>query len=55
MQSQSQLCHSEGAITGAGARSEPIKASDQPPAKRKSKIMKVKERKSLLKFLDLWR
>ena len=28
------------------------KASDQPPAKRKSKIMNVKERKSLLKFLD---
>ena len=26
--------------------------ADKPPAKRKSKFMNVKERKSLLKFLD---
>ena len=28
------------------------KTTDQPPAKRKSKILNVKERKSLIKFLD---
>ena len=45
------MCHSEGAITGAGGVKR-TKASDQPPAKRKLKIMNVKEWKSLLKFLD---
>ena len=36
-------CHSEDAITGAGGVKR-IKVSGQPPAKRKSKIMNVKER-----------
>ena len=44
-------CHSEDVITGAGCVKR-TKVSDQPPAKRKSKIMNVKEWKSLLKFLD---
>ena len=51
MEEHKHICHSEGAITGAGGV-KLTKASDQPPAKRKSKIMNIKERKSLLKFLD---
>ena len=48
-------CYSEGTIT---ARVEAVKqirtlVADKPPAKRKSKIMNVKEWKSLLKFLDM--
>ena len=42
--------HSENATAGeSGKRS---KMSDQPPAKRKFKLLNAKERKSMLKFLD---
>ena len=44
-------CHSEDMIMQAGGVKQ-TKASNQPPAKRRSKIMNVKEQKSLLNFLD---
>ena len=46
-------CYSEGTITRVEAVKR-IRASvaDKPPAKRRSKIINIKEQKSLLKLLD---
>ena len=46
--------YSEGVITQVEAMKQTrASVADKPPAKRKSKIMNVKEQKLLLKFLDL--
>ena len=42
-------CSKDAAVVECGKRT---KTTDQPPAKRKYKVLNVKEPKSLLKFLD---